>query len=69
MKWQTVEELKQLLITLVQYESISGTAGEVALAKYMHDLLKDRSYFQKNPEYLKLHRIDHVKMAQEEHRI
>ncbi|MEC4202145.1 M20/M25/M40 family metallo-hydrolase [Bacillus sp. AAVF1] len=58
MKWQTVEELKQLLISLVQYESISGTAGEVALAKYMHDLLKDRSYFQKNPEYLKLHPME-----------
>lgn len=58
MKWQTVEQLKRLLISLVQYESISGTAGEVALAKYMHDVLKDRSYFQKNPEYLKLHPME-----------
>ncbi|MFO6496117.1 MULTISPECIES: M20/M25/M40 family metallo-hydrolase [Bacillus] len=55
MKWQTEEELKQLLVSLIQYESISGTAGEVALAEYMYNVLKERSYFQKHPEHLKLH--------------
>ncbi|KAA6451551.1 M20/M25/M40 family metallo-hydrolase [Bacillus swezeyi] len=55
MKWQTEEELKQLLISLIQYESISGTVGEVALAEYMYYLLKDCAYFQKHPEHLKLH--------------
>lgn len=55
MKWQTRDELKSLLISLVQYDSISGTTGEVALAEYMYYLLKGRSYFQKNPNHLTLH--------------
>lgn len=55
MKWQTQDELKSLLISLIQYDSISGTTGEVALAEYMYNLLKDRSYFQKNPNHLTLH--------------
>ncbi|MCZ0067585.1 M20/M25/M40 family metallo-hydrolase [Bacillus sonorensis] len=55
MKWQTEEQLKQLLISLVQYESISGTSGEAALAEYMYNLLKDRSYFRKHSDHLKLH--------------
>lgn len=55
--WQTEEELKQLLISFIQYESISGTGGEVALAEYMYHLLKGRTYFQKHPEHVKLHQM------------
>ncbi|MDA1474950.1 M20/M25/M40 family metallo-hydrolase [Bacillus changyiensis] len=55
MKWQTKEELKQLLISLIQHESVSGTTEEVALAEYMYHLLKERSYFQHHPDHLKLH--------------
>jgi arginine utilization protein RocB len=55
MKWQTKDELKDLLVSLIQYDSISGTTGEVALAEYMYYLLKERTYFKNNPDHLTLH--------------
>ncbi|MGE6629418.1 M20/M25/M40 family metallo-hydrolase [Bacillus sp. NPDC077027] len=55
MKWQTKDELTELITALMQYESISGTTGEVALAEYLYYLLKDRPYFEKNPDHLALH--------------
>lgn len=55
MKWQTESELKELLTALMQYESISGTTGEVALAEYLYYLLRERPYFEQNPDHLALH--------------
>lgn len=55
MNWQTKEELRELLVSLVQYDSITGSTGEVALAEYLYYLLKDRPYFERNPEHLTLH--------------
>ncbi|MFS2245894.1 M20/M25/M40 family metallo-hydrolase [Bacillus sp. A31] len=55
MKWQTESELKELLTALMQYESISGTTGEVALAEYLYYLLRERPYFKQNPDHLALH--------------
>lgn len=55
MKWQTESELRELLTTLMQYESISGTTGEVALAEYLYYLLRERPYFEQNPHHLALH--------------
>ncbi|AMM89491.1 hypothetical protein UP15_11050 [Bacillus pumilus] len=55
MKWQTESELKELLTALMQYESISGTTGEVALAEYLYYLLRERPYFEQHPDHLALH--------------
>lgn len=55
MKWQTESELRELLTALMQYESISGTTGEVALAEYLYYLLRERPYFEQNPHHLALH--------------
>ncbi|AWI37261.1 M20A subfamily peptidase [Bacillus safensis FO-36b] len=55
MKWQKESELKELLTALMQYESISGTTGEVALAEYLYYLLRERPYFEQNPDHLALH--------------
>lgn len=55
MKWQTESELKELLTALMQYESISGTTGEVALAEYLYYLLRELLYFKQNPDHLALH--------------
>ncbi|MDM5298638.1 M20/M25/M40 family metallo-hydrolase [Bacillus pumilus] len=55
MKWQTERELKELLTSLMQYESISGSTGEVALAEYIYYLLRERPYFEQNPHHLTLH--------------
>lgn len=55
MKWQTESELRELLTALMQYESISGTTGEVALAEYLYYLLRERPYFEQNPDHLALH--------------
>ncbi|MFC0269842.1 M20/M25/M40 family metallo-hydrolase [Metabacillus herbersteinensis] len=56
-KWQTKEQLTQLLTALVEHASVTGTSGEVALAEYMYYLLKDRDYFTANPDYLNLHPV------------
>ncbi|MBD1378746.1 M20/M25/M40 family metallo-hydrolase [Metabacillus arenae] len=54
-KWQTKEQMIDLLTDLVQYASITGSEGEVALAEYLYYVLKDFPYFGENPEYLQLH--------------
>ncbi|WP_347549705.1 M20/M25/M40 family metallo-hydrolase [Pseudalkalibacillus hwajinpoensis] len=54
-KWQTKETLMYLLSRLVEYQSVTGTYPEVALAEYIHLQLQDLAYFQENPEQLSLH--------------
>jgi len=54
MKWQTTEQLKQLLCELVHYPSISGSQAEVLLPQYVAQQLGRLDYFQENKEYLKL---------------
>jgi arginine utilization protein RocB len=55
MKWQTTEQLKQLLCRLVQYPSISGTEAEVRLAQYIADQLLTLDYFRGNNGLVQLH--------------
>ncbi|OQP01150.1 M20/M25/M40 family metallo-hydrolase [Geobacillus sp. 44B] len=55
MKWQTTEQLKQLLCRLVQYPSISGTEAEVRLAQYIADQLLTLDYFRGINELVQLH--------------
>jgi len=54
MRWQTTEQLKQLLCELVHYPSISGSQAEVLLPQYVAQQLGRLDYFQENKEYLKL---------------
>ncbi|MGM0941146.1 MAG: M20/M25/M40 family metallo-hydrolase [Bacillota bacterium] len=56
--WQTKEELTNLLCSLVNYQSVTGSSAEIALAEYMYHLLEQNQYFQTNPSYLKLHGLD-----------
>lgn len=55
MKWQTTQQLKQLLCRLVEYPSISGTEAEVLLAQYIAEQLLTLDYFQRNNEFVQLH--------------
>ncbi|WP_077326824.1 M20/M25/M40 family metallo-hydrolase [Virgibacillus siamensis] len=53
--WQTKEQLTDLLCSLVEHQSITGSNAEIALAEYMHHLLMQKNYFQNNPDHLNLH--------------
>jgi arginine utilization protein RocB len=54
MKWQTKQQLKQLLCELVHYPSVSGSQAEVLLPQYVAQQLGALDYFQENKEYLQL---------------
>src|SRR5690625_5011016 len=56
--WQTREELLDLLCSLVNHQSITGSNAEIALPEYIHHLLAQKSYFQTHPEHLNLHPLD-----------
>lgn len=53
-KWQTKDQLVELLCNLVQIPSVSRTPAEVDLPKYVVDQLQTLPYFQKHPDYLQL---------------
>jgi arginine utilization protein RocB len=55
MKWQTKEQLKDLLATLVSVPSISETPGEIAIAESIEHQLSSLNYFQRNKDHLTLH--------------
>jgi arginine utilization protein RocB len=54
MKWQTTQQLKQLLCKLVQYPSVSGSQAEVLLPQYVVEQLSTLDYFQENKRHLQL---------------
>jgi arginine utilization protein RocB len=54
-KWQTKEQLVELLCELVQCRSVTHTAGEIAAADLIAKKLNELSYFEKNPKYLNTH--------------
>ncbi|WP_188453725.1 M20/M25/M40 family metallo-hydrolase [Virgibacillus oceani] len=56
--WQTKEELTELLCSLVNHQSVTGSNAEIALAEYIYHLLAQKEYFQTNPELLRLHPLD-----------
>ena len=47
----------ELLISLVERASITGSHEEVALSEYIYYLLKGKKYFKQNREYLGLHPV------------
>ncbi|MBD1222681.1 M20/M25/M40 family metallo-hydrolase [Virgibacillus halodenitrificans] len=56
--WQSKEQLTELLSSLAHYQSVTGTNAEIALAEYLHHLLAEKTYFQKNSDHLNLHPLD-----------
>ncbi|WP_188206084.1 M20/M25/M40 family metallo-hydrolase [Alkalibacillus aidingensis] len=57
-KWQSKESLVQLLSQLVQYQSITGEADEIAIIEYIEHLLKDFTYFQQHSNHLHIEPLD-----------
>lgn len=56
--WQTKKELLDLLCSLVNHQSITGSNAEIALPEYIHHLLSQKNYFQDHPAHLNLHPLD-----------
>ncbi|WP_042223520.1 M20/M25/M40 family metallo-hydrolase [Oceanobacillus manasiensis] len=57
-KWQTKEELTDLLCSIVQYQSITGSNAEIAIAEYLYHILSQKEYFQQNTNHLNLHPLE-----------
>lgn len=56
--WQTKEQLTDLLCSFINHQSITGSNAEIAIAEYLQHLLAQKSYFQNNPDRLKLHPLE-----------
>lgn len=54
LQWGSKEQLKSLLIELVNWESLTGTEGEKQFAQKLSDKLFTLDYFTKHPEHLQL---------------
>ncbi|MBM7552379.1 M20/M25/M40 family metallo-hydrolase [Thalassobacillus pellis] len=54
-KWETKEQLTDLLCSLVNYPSVTGTKDEIAMVEYIHHLLEGQDYFRQNSDHLQLH--------------
>ncbi|WP_226034609.1 M20/M25/M40 family metallo-hydrolase [Aquibacillus saliphilus] len=54
-KWQSKQQLTDLVCSLVNYPSITGSDEEIALAEYLYYLLVDQDYYQQNSGHLQLH--------------
>ncbi|KHE71847.1 M20/M25/M40 family metallo-hydrolase [Halobacillus sp. BBL2006] len=57
-QWQTKEQLTDLLCSLVEYPSITGSNAEIAIMEYLYYILEDCNYYQKLPEHLNLYPLD-----------
>ncbi|SFD52104.1 Arginine utilization protein RocB [Lentibacillus persicus] len=56
--WQTKEQLIELLVSLVNLKSITGSNEEIVQAEYLQRLLSQQPYFEANPNHLKLHPLE-----------
>ncbi|MCH5585456.1 M20/M25/M40 family metallo-hydrolase [Shimazuella sp. AN120528] len=54
-KWQTKNQLIDLLCDLVAIPSVTGTEAEIVFPKYVHQQLNSLSYFQQHPDHLRLY--------------
>ncbi|MDF9867393.1 arginine utilization protein RocB [Bacilli bacterium PM5-3] len=52
MKWQTKDELLQLMKDLVSIKSVSQTPDEINAANFVYESLSTLDYYKKNPEHL-----------------
>ena len=57
-KWQSKEQLVQLLSSLVEIPSITGSEAEVILPDFVVEQLSDLQYFKQNPHHLQKIRQD-----------
>ncbi|MCA0982838.1 M20/M25/M40 family metallo-hydrolase [Halobacillus yeomjeoni] len=57
-KWQTKEQLTDLLCSLVEHPSITHSNAEIAIMEYLYYILEDRKYYQNHPEHLNLHPLE-----------
>ncbi|MBM7646149.1 arginine utilization protein RocB [Scopulibacillus daqui] len=53
--WQTKEQLKELLVKLVEIPSVTGSASEIAMSEYIQLKLSELDFFKANPHMLELH--------------
>lgn len=56
--WGTPHDLKELLLELVSWQSVTLTEGEREFPIKLQQKMKNLSYFQKHPDYLALHDAD-----------
>ncbi|WP_037985725.1 M20/M25/M40 family metallo-hydrolase [Thalassobacillus devorans] len=54
-QWKTKGQLTELLCSLVNYPSITGSNDEIAIIEYLQHLLGSKPYFKQNPEHLEIH--------------
>ncbi|QQE75307.1 M20/M25/M40 family metallo-hydrolase [Brevibacillus composti] len=54
-KWQTKEQLIELLAKLVSYPSVTGSPAEVELARALVEEIRTLPYFQAHPDLVQLH--------------
>ncbi|CAM5783016.1 MULTISPECIES: M20/M25/M40 family metallo-hydrolase [Brevibacillus] len=54
-KWQTKEQLIELLGKLVSYPSVTGSKAEIELARFVAGEIAALPYFQANPGHVQLH--------------
>ena len=53
-KWQSKEQLVQLLSSLVEIPSITGSEAEVILPDFVVEQLSDLQYFKQNAPFAKI---------------
>ncbi|GAA0458502.1 M20/M25/M40 family metallo-hydrolase [Alkalibacillus silvisoli] len=57
-RWQSKQQLTELLCELVHYQSITGSTDEVEVVNYIHQLLESENYFQQNPNHLRIDELE-----------
>ncbi|MDQ0350923.1 arginine utilization protein RocB [Alkalibacillus filiformis] len=58
MKWQSKQQLTDLLCQLVRFNSITGQEDERNIVTYIQSLLAKEDYFSQNPNHLNVHHLD-----------
>ncbi|MEQ6376531.1 M20/M25/M40 family metallo-hydrolase [Bacillaceae bacterium S4-13-58] len=58
MKWQSKEQMLDLLCSLVEIPSVTNSGAELTLVEYLYYQLIDESYFKGNPDHLQLHPLE-----------
>ncbi|MFC7394777.1 M20/M25/M40 family metallo-hydrolase [Scopulibacillus cellulosilyticus] len=53
--WQTKDQLKELLVKLVEIPSITGSESEIAMSEYIQLKLSELKFFKNYPHMLELH--------------
>ncbi|MFQ3542894.1 M20/M25/M40 family metallo-hydrolase [Halobacillus rhizosphaerae] len=54
-QWKTKQQLTDLLCSLVEYPSITGSNAEIAIIEYLYYILADQKYYKNHPDHVSLH--------------